>query len=262
MAKLYGPAPTTAYKVTALTNNSGFNATTFMSKWESVKGAMLYPPTTLTTVVLSNNTTEARVRLDKGGGVFEIITIFSYTTGAYNDEGAVWGFASEPQAGDFTSTQETRMLSKRVAKLYGPISDGQGGYETKLIKKLYGPADFLADFAANQTMATAGFVTAFDEETFVSTMETNHPQYLWKGAWDFSTIELRVSYVTPTYGLGLWDTTTSTLVANFVSGTKSDVEAYGFTFGASPSNNSRARYAVTSPVWTQKTKLIYEAPNA
>lgn len=118
--QLYGPAPTPVYIATELTNNSGFNAITFMSKWESTRGVMLYSPTMLTTTTVKNMT-EVRVRLDKGGGTFETKTIFLYTTGSYSNEGAEWGFASEPQNGYFTSVQETRTLSKKVVKLYGSV---------------------------------------------------------------------------------------------------------------------------------------------
>ena len=138
MGKIYGAKNTPAYRVTALSNNPGFNATTFVSKWESEKGVMLYPPTILQIVPLSNNTSEARVALDRGGGVLDKRTIFSYTTGVYNDEGAMWGFASEPQNGDFTSTQESRSLTKQVNKLYGSFNG-----QTKTIKKLYGSVNGL-----------------------------------------------------------------------------------------------------------------------
>lgn len=138
MGKIYGAKNTPVYRATALSDNPGFDAATFMSKWESEKGVMLYPPTVLQIVALSANTSEARVTLDRGGGVLDKRTIFSYTTGAYNDEGAVWGFASEPQNGDFTSTQESRSLTKQVNKLYGSVNG-----QTKAIRKLYGSVNGL-----------------------------------------------------------------------------------------------------------------------
>lgn len=116
--KMYGPVSVTAYEATALTNNTGFDATTFTSKWESWKGVMEYPPLRLQARRATGMPVDVVVTLDRGGGSLVSYTIFTYTDGAYNDEGAVWGFASEPQNGVFTSTSTTKIVTKKITKLY------------------------------------------------------------------------------------------------------------------------------------------------
>lgn len=244
MGKLYGQAPTTVYMVTALTNNSGFNATTFMTKWESTKGAMLYPPATLITVALSGNITEARVRLDMGGGVLENRTIFSYTTGAYNDEGVAWGFVSEPQNGDFTSTTETRALAREVKKLYGSVPTQVNTYSGE--PRVAGTATFDASiFNANSTIkgiqGTISYLQFKDDADRV---------YLYAYLTDTTQIVLLDSEGVPgtfeEYGItqhvldqvGYIDLTATTATQNL---TKQIKKLYGSVNG--------------------ETKVVYEAPN-
>lgn len=229
MAKLYGPAPTAVYKATALTNNSGFNATTFMSKWESVKGAMLYRPTALTTVALSNNTTEVRVSLDRGGGVLEIRTIFSYATGSYNDEGAVWGFASEPQSGDFTFTQETRTLSKQVAKLYGPITVQERTY------------------AGTIREATPTCVSAFNSATFTDNATIK------SSSREFTVLTASHDYEVG-YDLSATDTDSQTISLVY-HGSSNDMAAFGVTVNGSSENTAHIDLTSTSQT-VYKTKKI------
>ena len=117
--KLYGPANATAYEVTALTNNTGFDATTFMSKYRTEYGEMFDEPYQLIVVILPGD----------GGGTVNIrfsntqyMKLVGQWSGAYDDSLSVWGFAQQPAAGDFSSTNSTILVTKKIVKLYGSVN--------------------------------------------------------------------------------------------------------------------------------------------
>lgn len=145
MAKAYGPVATIVYTITALSNNVGFNATTFTNKYNSTYGAILVEPKDITVVTMGGD-----VRVHFRDINDNLSFLFSYTPGAYNGEGVDWGFASEPIAGTFTYTSTA------------------SGYHSEEIEKLYGSVllRYIDTLSGNIVAGGAGNVTSFSSNTF------------------------------------------------------------------------------------------------
>ena len=65
--------------------------------------------------------------------------MFTFVNGFYDDWGSIFNSVVTQNEGDMDAVQiGFTPTTKQVKKLYGPVSDGQGGYVTKKITKLYG----------------------------------------------------------------------------------------------------------------------------
>lgn len=115
--KLYGPVSTQAYIVTELSNNTNFDVDKFTSEWLAYSNFAAIEPNGL---YVGTNGKVGVVGSGYPPPPPEII--FSYTPGAYNGEGAVWGFSQEPVGGSFTSSLGSISVARKVSKLYGSVN--------------------------------------------------------------------------------------------------------------------------------------------
>lgn len=116
--KLYGPEQVTTltYTVTDIANNTGFDATTFMSKYNTEYGDLTKEPGTLLVGETPAGSGSMKAFLYDSNNTM-INLLFDWTKYSYNDEGLVWGFASEPASGTVTSTSTTQ-TSYQTKRIY------------------------------------------------------------------------------------------------------------------------------------------------
>lgn len=117
IVKLYGPeqVSTLTYTVTDIANNTGFDSTTFMSKYNTEYGDLTKEPATLLVGEIPAGSGSMKAFLYDSNNTM-IHLLFDWTKYSYNDEGLVWGFASEPASGTVTSTSttQTSYQTKRI----------------------------------------------------------------------------------------------------------------------------------------------------
>ena len=120
ITKLYGSAE--KWTMTAIENNN-VNMNTFMNKFESTYGPIMYVPNG------GESPDKLRVHYYSSRNEHDVYILrwdantdflFSYGT-VYNDEGLDWGFSSEPVDGNITRNHNTR-ISKKVLRLYGSVN--------------------------------------------------------------------------------------------------------------------------------------------
>lgn len=116
--KMYGPIKRVAYSISSITNNSSLVASTLNDKFIETYGYMLLQPTNLQ--VTTGSTRYVVIRYGNSGNNI----LFSYTNGAYADEGVAWGWPSgvEPVNGSVYWTSAQKTMTKEIVKLYGSVN--------------------------------------------------------------------------------------------------------------------------------------------
>ena len=201
---------------------------------------------TFTITGLSAGTTYSiQTRTTTTSGSFTGSTISATTTGSAGPK--LYGPVSDGQGG-----YETKL----VEKLYAPVSDGQGGYVTKKITKLYGAVAEQGTVGVTGTIRSggAGNATAFDGDTFWA-------KFITSSAYD---INKTVSYISLPSPAGTPLTTfadifyTDSTYKRLSTVTAAALAEYGITYASSPVPGSD--YIDLTPIsgTVYATKLIYE----
>lgn len=130
MGKLYGSVSRTVWKITAF-SPADISVDVFTAKYHSEYGDFTFRPYTIALNTVSTPGTTKVILEDYDASNSQLL--FSYSTGAYNNEGAPWGFQGEPTIHRATSQSVEENVTTEVKKLYGSVNG-----QSKLIKKLYG----------------------------------------------------------------------------------------------------------------------------
>lgn len=134
--------------------------------------------------------------------------------------------------------------------LYGPVNG-----QAKKVTKLYGPVDILTNCSLVITRDPSNMIAGFNAPTFISKMQSSHPEYLNKEFIQDKWLRI-VYYKQGAYShfqLFLYNGSSYTLLSNTTAGS----EAYGLSFDSSSCTGSEIAYlSIDDKVYSEVAKEI------
>lgn len=134
-------------------------------------------------------------------------------------------FRARANNGQLNSSYSTEVsaTTPSARALYGSVSG-----QTKAITKLYGPVEKMTDFTPSTT-DSYGLIQSFDKQTFLSKMESDHPDLLLKPTVAGGSLRLICASLGGTYAYQLALRDSAQQIITFLTYNTANTELYGFT---------------------------------